>query len=151
MEPNVTFFSKIQPLIINNSILKIKDTHSKRGMLDTLRLHLKRAFIFLCNLNPAAYRQFTKFLILDHVTSHVTRHHCQIHHSSSFTIEGPTKVTNLTGTVVYRLDSPNFHTRPPIPSMEAQENAMPPTQDDDQMSEYDMDGSYFKSTVSTIP
>ena len=41
-------------------------------MLDTLRLHLKRAFIFLCNLNPAAYRQFTKFLILDHVTSHVT-------------------------------------------------------------------------------
>lgn len=54
---------------------------------------------------------------------------------SSFTIDGPTKVTNSTGTVVYRLDSPNPHKRPPIPNMGAQDSAVPSTEDDDQMSE----------------
>lgn len=58
---------------------------------------------------------------------------------SSFTIDGPTKVTNPTGTVVYRLDSPNPYKRLPIPNMESQENAMPSTEDDDQMSESDME------------
>lgn len=58
---------------------------------------------------------------------------------SSFTIEGPTKVTNPTGTVVYRLDSPNSRKRPPIPNMDAQENRLPSTEDDDQMSESDME------------
>lgn len=58
---------------------------------------------------------------------------------SSFTIEGPTKVTNTTGTVVYRLDSPNSRKRPPIPNMEGQENRLPSTEDDDQMSESDME------------
>ena len=72
MGPNVTFFSKIQLLIINNFIKKKKDTHSKRRRLDTLKLDRKRAFTFLHILNPAAYRQFTKLSIFDHVTSHVT-------------------------------------------------------------------------------
>lgn len=52
---------------------------------------------------------------------------------SSFTVEGSTKVTNVTGTVVYRLDSPK---RPPIPNMEA---SVPCNEDDDQMSESDME------------
>ena len=52
---------------------------------------------------------------------------------SSFTVEGPTKVTNVTGTVVYRLDSPK---RPPIPNMET---SVPCNEDDDQMSESDME------------
>ena len=58
---------------------------------------------------------------------------------SSFTIEGPTKVTNQTGTVVYRIDSPNPHKRPPIPNMEARDDTIPCNEDDDQMSESDMD------------
>lgn len=58
---------------------------------------------------------------------------------SSFSIEGPTKVTNLTGTVVYRLESPNSHKRPPIPNMETQDSAIPSTEEDDQMSESDME------------
>lgn len=58
---------------------------------------------------------------------------------SSFTIEGPTKVTNPTGTVVYRLDSPNSRKRPPIPPMDGQESRLPTTEDDDQMSESDME------------
>ena len=58
---------------------------------------------------------------------------------SSLTIEGPTKVTNQTGTVVYRLDSPNSRKRPPIPTMDGQESRLPTTEDDDQMSESDME------------
>lgn len=58
---------------------------------------------------------------------------------SSFTIEGPTKVTNPTGTVVYRLDSPNPRKRPAIPNMEAPQGRVPPNEDDDQMSESDME------------
>lgn len=58
---------------------------------------------------------------------------------SSFTIDGPTKVTNPTGTVVYRLDSPNTHKRRPIPNMEVNENGMASAEDDDQMSECDME------------
>ena len=58
---------------------------------------------------------------------------------SSFTIDGPTKVTNPTGTVVYRLDSPNTHKRPPILNVEVDENEMASVEDDDQMSECDME------------
>ena len=59
--------------------------------------------------------------------------------NSPFTIDGPTKVTNPTGTVVYRLDSPNTHKRRPIPNMEVNENGMASAKDDDQMSECDME------------
>lgn len=58
---------------------------------------------------------------------------------SSFSIEGPTTVKNPTGTVVYRLDSPNSRKRLPIPNMDPQESRLQSTEDDDQMSESDME------------
>lgn len=73
---------------------------------------------------------------------------------SSFSIEGPTKITNLTGTVVYRLDSPNMHKRPPIPYTETQDSAVPSTEDDEQMSESDMEtlpsGLRFREKTSKL-
>ena len=57
---------------------------------------------------------------------------------SSFTIDG-TKVINQTGTVVYRLDSPNSRKRPPIPNMEVLDDTPRTMEDDEQMSESDLE------------
>lgn len=58
---------------------------------------------------------------------------------SSYNFEGPSRITNLTGTVVYRLDSPNVPKRLPIPHMDSQDSGVPFTEEDDQMSESDME------------